>query len=294
MEFGATPTHIPFDLGLAPVHPGSLLLLSKKTISTPCKIWVGAPQWNMFPVARSLPEYASIFNSIELNVSFYQIPKTEQVSKWDQQTNESFGFFVKVHQGITHDPVTRFYPEIFLKRLDDFVTTWTHLGSKLKGCFLQLAPDFSSNDMNVLQRWLDAWPAQIPLFVEFRHPSWFDPSTRQITSLTARLLARYRISTVCTDTPGRRDASHGTLTSTKLMVRFLGQSTKDDPHPISRDIERIELWVERFKLLQEQGLEEFSFFLHTPDLFHAGTLAEIFSNRASSHAPIVRLNKALL
>lgn len=280
MDFGAKPPHSPFDPTLSEIHPGSRILLSRSQSSQECKIWIGAPQWNLPTLSKSLTEYAQIFDSIEFNASFYQTPKQEQLLKWKNETPESFAFYVKIHQDITHDPATRFYPEIFTQRLNAFIAGSEPLGHQLRGCFLQLAPDFVFGDLAVLERWLDAWPRQIPLYIEFRHPSWFDTQSRQLNAPAARRLVHYGAHTVCTDTPGRRDVSHGTLTSTKHMVRYLGQSTSQDALPLARDIERISLWAKRYQELRSLGLKEFAFFIHTPDHAHVATLMRVFLEQA--------------
>ncbi len=72
------------------------------------------------------------------------------------------------------------------------------------------------------------------------------------------LLYRHRVATVITDTAGRRDALHLSLTQPAVLVRFQG----NDGHPT--DAERLAHWADRLKIWRQGNLEEVYFFAHQP------------------------------
>jgi uncharacterized protein YecE (DUF72 family) len=115
--------------------------------------------------------YASKFNSVEINSSFYKIPLCRTYRNWAEMVPESFQFTIKLWQGITHESR---YDQQDLER---FFNAIQCLG-KNKGCLLiQFAAktkmDFSAFDrlleniriLDPMQNWR--------LAVEFRHPAWY-------------------------------------------------------------------------------------------------------------------------
>src|SRR5580658_5686041 len=73
------------------------------------------PNKQAFPAAyRSKPRltyYASLFNSIEINSTFYKIPMAKTFARWASEVPEHFQFTVKLWRGITHVPGLEFNPE---------------------------------------------------------------------------------------------------------------------------------------------------------------------------------------
>jgi uncharacterized protein YecE (DUF72 family) len=276
MDFGALSRNRPFEPGLAPVHPGSEILLARepKLDRAELPIFIGGPQWNIPGVSRSLTDYVGIWNSIELNAAFYRNPTPEGARKWADQTPGDFAFFVKVNQQLSHEFSLWNDRAVMSARRTEFRDPWRGVHEKWAGSFLQLPPAFGFDRLEILKQWLAEWSGS-PLFVEFRHESWF--VDRQIRREAARVVATARMGLVCTDTPGRRDASHGTLTTPELFVRFLGQSEKSDPALLPIDRERLEIWFDRIAALHAQGLQKLVFFMHTPDLAWTPELTRIFA-----------------
>ena len=64
-----------------------------------------------FENANRLTFYASLFNSIEINSSFYRIPQTATVAKWADSVPENFKFTFKLWKGITHSKGLNFNNE---------------------------------------------------------------------------------------------------------------------------------------------------------------------------------------
>src|SRR6187401_3620883 len=77
-------------------------------------IWIGTsgynyPEWKGsfyppdLPVAKMLPYYATRFNTVEINYSFYRMPTTKLVTNWASQVPDHFRFTLKAPKRITHD-----------------------------------------------------------------------------------------------------------------------------------------------------------------------------------------------
>jgi uncharacterized protein YecE (DUF72 family) len=79
--------------------------------------------------------YASLFNSIEINSSFYKIPIAKTLSKWCTEVPGDFKFTFKLWQGITHNKGLAFNPDDVFK----FIEVINVVGSK-KGCLLVQFP----------------------------------------------------------------------------------------------------------------------------------------------------------
>lgn len=284
MDFGALSPDQPFDLNLAPLHPGSEVLLSRfKAASAQLRfepeksLHIGAPQWTIPGLCKTVNDYALHWDSIEFNASFYQVPGLVQVKTWADKTPDEFRFFIKLHQGLSHDLESLPNPELRRLRMREFVTAWKELGHKWGGSFLQLSPQFTFHSIGLLEAWILDWQEiapGVPLHIELRHPSWFE--NRQLKREAARLFAIMKVGAVCTDTPGRREVSHGTLTTDTVLIRFLGQSTETHPSPLPQDLERLEAWADRVTHWRTSGLKGIAFFIHTPDQVWVSELSKRF------------------
>ncbi len=286
MDFGQLSRHRQFDKTRAPLRFVGQNKPSPPNTENPVRL--GAPQWTnpgwigkIYPKrttpSRFLSLYSRQWNSIELNPSFHSMPSDERVEKWRDMTPEDFRFFVKVFRGISHESDAWGNLQTMRERIAEFVRVWSKLGPRLGGFFLQLPPDFGLERINLLEQTLSFWPTSFPLAVEFRNPSWF--LNRTLVEPVRELLIQRQFGTVITDTPGRRDVSHGTLTDDRLFVRFLGQSTVDDAAPLPADIERIESWADGVAKSRNAGLREQALFIHTPENFWVPELTSIFLAR---------------
>jgi uncharacterized protein YecE (DUF72 family) len=142
-----------------------------------------------------LAYYASLFNSLEVNSSFYRVPMPVTFSKWASEVPPGFRFTVKLWQGITHVTDLRFLPV----DVNRFLYAADQLGSK-KGCLLiQLPPGLKAHRIDQLDRLLEkicvadaghAWK----LAVEFRNRGWY-------TTEVETVLERYRATKVLQDMP---------------------------------------------------------------------------------------------
>jgi uncharacterized protein YecE (DUF72 family) len=121
------------------------------------------------PPARWLGFYAGLFDTVEINNTFYRLPKRDAVARWVEQTPEDFCFAVKMSRYITHikrltdleGGLARFY-----ERIEPLARS-----PKLGPVLWQLPPTFKRNDERLAAA-LDALPPGRHCF-EFREPSWY-------------------------------------------------------------------------------------------------------------------------
>jgi uncharacterized protein YecE (DUF72 family) len=124
------------------------------------------------PQRRWLELYAARFDTVEVNTTFYRLPKREAVAAWAEQTPDSFEFAVKASRYLTHikrlldvgEGVQRFY-----ERIEPLVAA-----RKLGPVLWQLPASFHRDDAR-LANWLAALPGGRHT-IEFRHASWFVPA----------------------------------------------------------------------------------------------------------------------
>ncbi|MCW3013868.1 MAG: hypothetical protein JWO02_960 [Solirubrobacterales bacterium] len=160
------------------------------------------------PASRWLEHYATRFDTVEVNATFYRLPSREAVARWVTQTPEGFVFTVKASRYLTHvrrltdleDGIHRFY-----ERIEPLVAT-----PKLGPLLWQLPETFHRDD-DRLAGALAALPAGRHAF-EFRHPSWFTPEVYAV-------LREHGAALVIGDHPARPFQTHE-LTADWTLVRF--------------------------------------------------------------------------
>jgi uncharacterized protein YecE (DUF72 family) len=282
MDFGKLPSVDKVDFSLPPEPPQNAALLSALPKTTEPTIYLGATGYNMkawvgkwYPAGAKekdfLRHYGGQFNTIEHNTTHYRIPDATTVARWREETPADFRFCPKIPQTISHAR------DLGLngRELSLFCEVIAGLEEKLGCCFLQLPPHFSVSELNLLARFLENFPSEIPLAVEVRHESFFQKTAAAEDFF--QLLQSHDIATVITDVAGRRDVCHARLTNRRVLVRFVGNSL----HP--SDYQRIETWSERLKTWLDGGLYAVFFFTHEPDNLLAPELAvfcaEVFSEK---------------
>lgn len=128
-----------------------------------------------FQKTSRLTYYATLFNSIEVNSSFYKIPKKTTVERWTKEVPEHFRFTFKLFRNVTHCKDLTFDQTT----VREFLQTISHVGNK-RGCLLvQFPPALKhesigqlENLLNCIQESNDADPWR--LAVEFRDKSWYN------------------------------------------------------------------------------------------------------------------------
>ena len=274
MKFGKVANPDLIDFTLPEDHPDNSRALQKG--QQPLSSFVGYPKWTkkdmpgLFPagVKDELAHYSTQYNAIELNATFYNTFKPEQIIKWKERAAEGFKFFPKVHQYISH--VKRL--KDFHHSVDTFCESVWHFGDKLGTCFMQMHDNFGPENFSRLAAFIKHWPGDMPLAIELRHAEWFqNPSIHQETF---HLFETHNIVPVITDTAGRRDLVHMHLTNPHTLIRFVGTN-----HPSDRP--RMAAWAARLKTWKDQGLESFIFFIHQNLEEESPLLSQYFIKQAN-------------
>src|SRR4051812_5423339 len=131
------------------------------------KEWKGVFYPADLKAADMLSYYASKFETVEINNTFYRMPSASVVAGWAEQVPAGFTFVLKAPQKITH-----------FKRLkecdaevDYFCNVARTLGPHLGPVLVQLPPNFKRDDER-LASFLGSVPDDLRLAFEFRNPSW--------------------------------------------------------------------------------------------------------------------------
>ena len=167
------------------------------------RFFLGTQGWNypawagpFYPRAARAADYLTLyarqFSTVEVDSTFYAVPSAATIESWVRRTPASFRFALKFPRAATHDDrlagaVSRTTLEVFTERVRG-------LGGRLGPILLQLPPDFGVIERVELDAFLEDWPADLRLAVEFRDPAWL--ATDAIEALAAR-----GIATALTDSP---------------------------------------------------------------------------------------------
>ena len=117
--------------------------------------------------------YATKFPTLEINNTFYRLPKEHVLQEWAAQVPEQFSFAIKASQRITHH--TRLKPES-QSLVEYLLKNTATLGERLGPILFQLPPNLKK-DIPRLQNFLSYLPPDRRYTFEFRHESWFDEDT---------------------------------------------------------------------------------------------------------------------
>jgi uncharacterized protein YecE (DUF72 family) len=234
------------------------------------KDWVG----NFYPPKTKpsdfLVEYAKRFPTVEIDSTFYAIPRETVVESWYEKTPPDFVFSAKIPKLITHEQLLRDCSE----PLRLFLNTISRLKEKLGALLIQLPPDFAATleSVEVMKSFLHSLPThEFRFALEVRHGSWLKEKFFDRLRLTGVALA-------LTDLPVM--AGIEVRTAPFMYVRWLG-----DRRLLSEPFTKLEIdktaelrdWV---KMLRQQEGE---------------VLFGYFNNHYAGHSPSsVALFKSLL
>ncbi len=119
--------------------------------------------------------YSETFNSVEVNMTFYRLPKETTVKNWYEITGDDFFFTLKAPGVITHNRRLHNIDE----PLDRFYTLLKPLGRKGKCVLFQLPPSlhFTKENLDRVNRLLKLLNKNYDHVIEFRHGSWWCDET---------------------------------------------------------------------------------------------------------------------
>ena len=133
------------------------------------KEWKGSFYPEELPAGEMLAYYSTRLPAVEINNTFYRLPRESVLEGWAEATEEEFRFAIKASRRITHFGRLRGVEEPLQYLLD----TVQVLGQKLGPLLFQLPPNFKRDD-EVLAGFLELLPPRCRAAFEFRHDSWQD------------------------------------------------------------------------------------------------------------------------
>lgn len=192
---------------------------------------------------RWFGRYASEFDTVEINASFYRLPLASTFDKWREQAPPGFRYAVKVNRFITH-----------MKKLldceeatDQFIALARPLGPALGPLLYQLPPSLHKN-LERLDAFLSRLPTDLEHVVEFRHRSWYDKDV-------LALLDRHGAGFVTHDLVGL--TSPRWASGRTAYVRFHGTGGK---YRGRYSDEQMDDWAEWLKNQRELGRSAWAYF----------------------------------
>jgi len=174
--------------------------------------WTGLFYPAELPKSEWFEYYAKDFDTVEINNTFYHLPKEAFLKKWHEQAPKSFIYSVKANQYITHikklrdasEPLERFFERVGI------------LAEKLGPVLYQLPPSLHK-DLDLLGGFIKLLPGELAGVFEFRHKSWFSEDT-------FKLLRQFGLGFCIHDMPGV--PSPRVITSDIIYIRFHGPTGK--------------------------------------------------------------------
>ncbi len=189
------------------------------------------------PPRRWLEFYAQHFDTVEINSTFYRLPRESAVASWALETPAGFLFAVKMSRYVTHLKRLRDLPpslDLFYSRIRPLADS-----PKLGPVLWQFPGNFHRDDERLAQA-LGVLPLGQHCF-EFRHESWFVEDVYE-------LLRRAGVALVIGDTPERPFQTHE-LTADWTFLRFhhgtRGRLSNYSERELEEWAQRIERWATR-------------------------------------------------
>ena len=207
------------------------------------KHWRGTFYADDLPQKRWFEHYASNFDTVEINNSFYRLPESSTFANWAARAPMRFLFAVKASRFLTHmkklkdpeEPVERFFSRA------------RSLGRHLGPVLYQLPPGFKLN-LDRLKDFLHVLPRDVQHVIEFRDSTWY-------TDAVFSLFERHRIALCLHDMPG--SATGRLRVGPVVYVRFHGASGRYDG---SYPDDRLEDWAAWLDEQLSVGTDVYAYF----------------------------------
>ena len=211
------------------------------------KIHIGASgwyydDWNEVFYPKTLKKnerlhfYSNYFQTVEINSSFYHMPKEQVIKNWVDQVSDTFLFSVKASQYITHRKRLHEVEDsilFFFERISFFK-------NKIGPILFQLPPSFQIN-LERLDYFLDLLPSDKQCVLEFRHSSWYIEEVYE-------KLKRKNCALCITDLKGK--LSPEILTANFTYIRLHGPKLA---YAGSYGTRRLNNWKKKMEKWQETG-----------------------------------------
>jgi len=227
------------------------------------KIYIGTsgfsyPHWGQglfypkgLPQAKWFIYYGQHFNTVELNVSFYRLPKKETFKHWRQQAGKEFIFAVKGSRYITQmkklkdcqEPVKRFFEAV--SPLLAGPTNWQSQPAQV--ILWQLPPRFKANPER-LADFLKSLPRSWRQAFEFRDKSW-------LSEAVFKILRKHKAAIVFQDYPQWPMTEE--ITADFIYLRFHGRTRLYSSCYTEKELRN---WAKKIKSWAKKGLDVYAYF----------------------------------
>jgi uncharacterized protein YecE (DUF72 family) len=184
--------------------------------------WPGTFYPEGLPAKDQLSYYATKFDTVELDTTYYRTPSSNAVQGWADKTPKGFLFAAKVPSEITHEKVLVDCEQEF----KTFVTTMELLGDKLGPMLLQF-PYFNKKKfkslpefLTVLEPFLKKLPKDHRFALEIRNKKWLHPTLTEL--LKAHGVALALIDQAWMPRPAEWFAKIDPITADFIYLRWLG------------------------------------------------------------------------
>ncbi len=224
------------------------------------QVWIGTSGWfyrhwygKIYPSKLSTREwlsyYATHFDTVEVNSTFYRLPSRNVVLDWYRNTPAEFVFALKISRFVSH-----------IKRLKSVHREWKQflmlrewLKEKVGPLLLQLPPsfEFSGENFERLKNFLRRCrKSNLRVAVEFRHSSWDKEKVFQ-------LLTNYNTALCIAHGPKGKIPIFETLTADFVYLRFHGSPRL---YASSYSLKQLQQWAAKIRQWRDQGREIFVYF----------------------------------
>lgn len=139
------------------------------------KDWRGIVYPEKLPQRRWFEHYSTLFDTVEINNTFYRLPPATTVQGWADQAPDDFTYALKLGQFGSHRMKLRDAAAWLPNHLDRAERLGPHLGPTL----VQLPPKWSRN-VERLDEFLAVAPKTMRWAVELREPSWVHEETFEV------------------------------------------------------------------------------------------------------------------
>lgn len=194
-----------------------------------------------FKSGTRLQYYSSLFNSLEVNSSFYKTPRPQTFAKWQDEANDDFSFTVKLSGAITHAKRLEYDPH----DLTDFMNAVNHLDSKKGALLIQFPASVTINYYEKVEEIIKhiqslQQTSKWHLAVEVRNPGWYN-------SAVYEMLITNKASLVFHDMPNSRTPLEQAATDI-IYLRLHGPTGNYRDGYNASDLETYAAWIYQWHL----------------------------------------------
>ncbi len=220
------------------------------TIGWSYSFWKGSFYPPKTPSKNFLSYYATRFDTVEVDSTFYRIPTAQAVANWKNQTPQNFRFSLKFPSIITHIKMLRDCERetaVFFERTK-------LLGEKLGPLLLQFPPNFGVDRLPDLAAYLQTLPKTNRYVIEVRNKSWLNKDYYS-------LLHANNAASAWVDTPNMPLTAE--VTSDFLYVRLEGDRKKVNGLLGKIEVDTqdsLRIWADRLKPYLSGKTEVFGYF----------------------------------